>query len=335
MTSGSVQWSPQSQHPRIKLYNANGFSNFTAAVDQAIADRVDMILYSQVWEFGGNFDGGGFINSAVNKATDAGILWINAAGNYAASSWQDDIRYNANGVVELPFKQQYVRLVVNDADTNVKITLAWNDFADTKDWRTPRDLDLLLLDSSEREIAASRLIQDGRDHGNDKLYSSHARESISTQLQPGIYVLKVVAQSRNFDAQSRFRLAANGANIAFIDQAPEASVMIPADNPSVLTVGSSDDDNSSAGPTQGGLHKPELVAPSLIEVEGGLTFQGSSTAAAVTAAALAVYQDACGFRMNRDSLSAKILTGVISQASTKGRGLWLHHDEWARGCNAP
>jgi hypothetical protein len=330
MTSGSPRWTSESKHPRIKLYNSNGFTNFSAAVDQAISDKVDMIVYSQVWEFGGNFDGGGFINAAVNKATNAGILWINAAGNYASSSWQGSIQFRRDGTVLLPYQENYVRLVVNETATAVKITLAWNDFADTKDWRTSRDLDLVLLDSKKREIAASQLIQDGVDHGKDPKYSSHAREMISTNLQPGVYLLKVIARSRNFDGASRLRLAADGVNISFLDQSPFASVMIPADNPNVLTVGASDDDHSSAGPTMAGFTKPEIVAPSIIEVEGAFAFQGSSTAAAVAAATLAVYQEACGVKFTRRQLLDRIIDGRISQTSTKGLGLWLNEDSVCR-----
>lgn len=324
LTSGSPRWSLESKHPKIKLYNSNGFSNFTAAVDQAISDGVDMIVYSQVWEFGGNFDGGGFINAAVNKATTAGILWINAAGNYATSTWQGKVQYRTDGTALLPYEEQFVRLLVNEAVTQVKVTLAWNDFADTKDWRTARDLDLILLDSQKREIASSRLIQDGIDHGKDPAYSAHAREVITTNLKAGVYLIKVIARSRNFDSSSRLRLAADGVNISFLDQSPFASVMIPADNPNVLTVGASDDDHSSFGPTMAGFRKPELVAPSIIEVEGAFAFQGSSTAAAVAAATLAVYQDACGTKLNRRSILQRILDGTISQPSTKGRGLWLN-----------
>ena len=187
-----------------------------------------------------------------------------------------------------------------------------------------------MLDSKERELAASRLIQDGKEHEKDPAYSAHAREVITTNLQPGVYLLKVVARSRNFDENSRLRIAADGINISFLDQAPFASVMIPADNPSVLTVGASDDDNSSAGPTMGGFLKPELVAPSQIEIEGGISFQGSSTAAAVAAATLAIYHDACGIKPSRRSIVEKILDGRLSQASTKGRGLWLNQEPECR-----
>jgi Subtilase family/Bacterial pre-peptidase C-terminal domain len=322
MTSGSPRWTQASQHPTLKLYNTNGFTNLSAAVDQAIADHVDMIVYSQVWEFGGNFDGRGFINAAVNKATNSGILWINAAGNYAASSWQGKLVANADQSAALPYSNKYVRLVVKDPSTSVKISLSWNDFTDSKTWMTPRDLDLYLLDSQQKVIASSHKIQDGKPHDNDANYSAHAREVIETTLQPGTYLIQVDIKSNNFDSASSLRIAADGANISFTDQSTDASVMIPADNPTVLTVGASDDPSSSYGRTQDGILKPEVVAPSIIEFETGLAFRGSSTAAAVAAAALAVYQDACG-KQSRSAIVAKIQSAALSQQSVIGRGLWL------------
>jgi hypothetical protein len=322
MTSGSPKWTPESRHPKLKLYNTNGFSNLVAAVDKAIADRVDTIVYSQVWEFGGNFDGRGFINAAVNKATSAGILWINAAGNYAASSWQGKLVTNADGSAALPYLSKYVRLVVKDPSTKVKISLSWNDFTDDRAWKTPRDLDLSLLDSNLKLIIASKRIQDGLAHDNSPDYSAHAYEVISTTLQPGTYLIMVDVKSKNFDSSSSIRLSADGQNISFTDVAADASVMIPADNSSVLTVGASDFSSSAYGTILGGKHKPEVSAPSVIEFETGFSLAGSSTAAAVAAAALTIYQEACG-KMPRSTIVEKIQSGALSQQSTLGRGLWL------------
>ena len=322
MTSGSPVWTPQSQSPKIKLYNSNGFTNFSAAVDQAIADNVDVILYSQVWEFGGNFDGGGFINEVVRKATTMGILWINAAGNYAASSWQGPLLINADKTAYLPHEGRYVRMSVRNNDTPVKITLAWNDFADNKSWRTSRDLDLTLLDNLKQVITAGAKIQDGLEHKGDPQYSAHARETIEMSLPAGQYFLRVDIRSNNFDGFSRIRLAADGDGVMFTDISPDASIMIPADNPSVLTIGASDDTTSSAGRTGSGLNKPELVAPSALRFDSGVAISGSSSAAAVAAATLIVYQDACG-RMSRGEIMRGILTGHLARRSFSGQGLWL------------
>jgi hypothetical protein len=107
-----------------------------------------------------------------------------------------------------------------------------------------------------------------------------------------------------------------------VDKANDASVMIPADNPSVLTVGASDDPSSSYGRTNGGITKPEVLAPSILEFESGISFQGSSSAAAVAAAAIALYREACG-PLSRDQIVYAINNARISQRSAKGMGLWL------------
>src|SRR5262249_4290639 len=67
---------------QLSLFNSNGLTKFTDAVNSVVRDGYDIVLYSQVWEYGGNVDSRGFINAIVNKALDAGILWINAAGNF-------------------------------------------------------------------------------------------------------------------------------------------------------------------------------------------------------------------------------------------------------------
>jgi hypothetical protein len=322
LTSGTPTWTPQSQHPVLKLYNSNGFSNFSAAVDQAIKDGVDIILYSQVWEFGGNFDGRGFINAVVNKAVSAGILWINAAGNYAESSWQGRLMINPDQTASLPWQGRYIRMNVKDPETPVKISLAWSDFAETKDWRTYRDLDLALLDTSRRVINIAGKIQDGRDHGSDPAYSAHARETMAIMLPAGDYLLRVDVKSRNFDGYARIRLAADGPGVTFADKSMDASVMIPADNPNVLTVGADDNAASSKGRTFGGISKPDVLAPSFIQSDVGVSFEGSSTAAAVAAATLAVYEGACG-RHQRSDLVRRIMTGQLSKPTTSGPTLML------------
>ena len=73
--------------PELYLYNSFGYSNFKSAIQDAVKRKVDVILYSEVWEYGGNQDGAGFINEAVNIATSKGIIWVNAAGNFAQTTY--------------------------------------------------------------------------------------------------------------------------------------------------------------------------------------------------------------------------------------------------------
>lgn len=296
--TGSRVYSPARPGPTLKLFNTNGYTNLANAVDAVAKTPVDIVLYSQVWEFGGNFDGKGFINSLVNKVTSRNILWVNAAGNYGQTSWQNVITFNSKNEVTLPHEGRYLRFAVNDPQTLVKLTLAWNDFGEDKNDRTSQDLDLILEDSKHKQIAIANLVQDGQDHKNASGFSAFAREQMTAMLEPGIYFLRITSPKPSiFNATSRLRLGADGKDVVFIDQTPEASIMIPADNPSVLTVGASDVDFSSAGTVIGtNSHKPEILAPSILNFDNGMTYAGSSSAAAVAAAAIALYESKCGVK---------------------------------------
>lgn len=296
--TGSRVYSPARPGPTLKLFNTNGYTNLANAVDAVVRSPVDIVLYSQVWEFGGNFDGKGFINSLVNKVTSRNILWVNAAGNYGQTSWQNLITFDGKNEVTLPHEGRYLRFAVNNPQTLVKLTLAWNDFGEDKSARTSQDLDLILEDVKHRPLTTGNLIQDGQDHKNAAGYSAYAREQVTATLEPGIYYLRITSTKPSmFNAKSRLRLGADGKDVVFIDQTPEASVMIPADNPSVLTVGASDVDFSSSGTVVGtNSHKPEILAPSILNFDNGMTYAGSSSAAAVAAAAIALYESKCGVK---------------------------------------
>jgi len=314
LATGDTSWDPARPGPELLLLNSNGFTNFSAAVDQAIAARVDMILYSQVWEYGGNFDGRGFINSEVDRATAAGITWVNAAGNFGLSSFSGPVVVGAGHGVILPHEGRYVRFRVPAASGNrrlpVKIVLAWNDFATVRSYRTPQDLDLVLESSAGVETAAGRLIQDGSANGGDARFSAHAREIIRAELAPGIWHLRVDAISRNFDPDSMFRISIDGAGVEVLDAPASETILIPADNPKVLTVGAADANFSAASPagasSGGTIGKPEILAPSRLRFAASTSsvdvteIKGSSSAAAVAVATLAVWQSGTGRVFNRN-----------------------------------
>src|SRR5690606_5114880 len=101
-----LRYSPAELH----LYHTYGYSNLKAAVEDAIKRKVDIVLYSQTWEYGGNFNGRGFINALVNKALDSGILWINNAGNFGRSTFNAPVRSGKDSWVELPGKNSSVEI---------------------------------------------------------------------------------------------------------------------------------------------------------------------------------------------------------------------------------
>jgi hypothetical protein len=281
--------------PKFYLVNTNGFSNLKAAVDFAVRQKVDIILYSQVWPFGGNLDGTGFINSLVERATSAGILWINAAGNDHNRVYNGRVQDLKSGAApkELRFE--------NKLDENsITVVLTWTDFRDTESYNTNKDLDLFVYDQNDRLVGSSELIQRGEappaDGSSSKL-SSHARESLSlARLDRGNYRIRIVNRSNNFSSSDRFRVlvrADRPDSVIFTDHSGESEIMPPADHPKAFTVGEQSAE-SSVGPTLDGRTKPDtLIADATVAFTNGSQTRGSSNAAAILTGAIALMKVSC------------------------------------------
>lgn len=300
VATGGHLWRALDRGPRVLLMNTNGWTNLNAAVERLIAERVDIVLYAQVWEYGGNGDGRGFINALVNRALDAGILWVNAAGNFAGSVWRGPVRYTSDGALTMPHQGRYARFRVASPDTPVKITLAWNDFADTNQYRTARDLDLVVETEDGRVLDRSNLIQDGREHRagerspDGREYSAHAREIVRQVLPAGVYRVRVDVMSRQWASDSWAQVAVDGEGVDMIDDPAARTVMVPADNPRVLTVGATDSAKSSSGVAASTVTKPDVSVPSALRFSDGRSVDGTSAATAQAVGALAVWRGYCG-----------------------------------------
>lgn len=300
--------------PQVKLYNTNGFTNFSHAIDQIITDKVDVVLYSQVWEYSGNGDGKGFINALVNRAIEHGIIWVNAAGNNGESTYQTKILTPENSqAVSLPFKERYVRLVVPQNETPVRIVLSWNDFTDSQDYKTSKDLDLRLSDCDGGSLATSSLIQSGDEPAGREGYSAHAREIIQTTLSQGTYCLSVQRMTDNFDVNSTLRLTADGYGVTFTDRSAAGQLLIPADNSETLTVGASDVSYSATAFATAIRGRdfdrnalttgPDVKVASSVNFGGDETYSGTSAAAAIAAGAVAVLRGSYGSQLNKTNLT--------------------------------
>jgi hypothetical protein len=314
VATGSINYDEDIQGPEIFLFNANGFPNLVTAIDGAIKKNVDIILYAQVWEFGGNRDGKGFINAEVNRAIDAGILWVNASGNYGKSAYTAKVELNKrkDGLV-LPFQEKYLRLSVPRDGTQVKISLAWNDFKEDIKYRTAQDLNLYLEDETGTVIKSMEQIQDGLTHEKSDGYSAHAREVFTIILNAGVYHLRVGAKSDNFTDESKFWISADGANVAFLDVKHSDSLFIPNDNPRVLAVGASDVDYSSYRADENGkILKPQVKTVSRVNFDSGESYSGTSAASAIAVGQLAAVMSEKG-HMSFDTVVNFIECGKLSQ----------------------
>jgi subtilisin family serine protease len=270
------------------LYNVFGYSNFKAAIDDAIARHVDVISYSEVWEYGGNNDGKGFINAQVSRATAAGITWVNAAGNFGLLTYNSSITTMTEDWVKLPDQNNSLVLRCEKNDSGkcpVKAVLSWNDFKDDVNPGTDKDLDLALTDDMLNIVQTSSLRQSNDPNESRPGYSKYPREILTAELKTGTYFLRIKDRSGNFGKSDRLRISVDGENLTMPSHSTDESLLNPADNPSVITVGALDSDRSSISAKLG---KPDLLAPSSFILSNGAQFLGSSNSTAIVAAGVAL-----------------------------------------------
>ncbi|MGZ3743049.1 MAG: S8 family serine peptidase [Pseudobdellovibrionaceae bacterium] len=289
------------------LYNVFGFSNFKAAIDDAIRRGVDIVSYSEVWEYGGNYDGGGFINAQVSRATAAGILWINAAGNFALTTYNSSITTGSEDWVQLPDPNSALTLHCEQnpqGKCSIKAVLSWNDFKDDVEPGTDKDLDLALTDDMLNIVQTSALHQSTDANESRPGYSKYPREILTAELKPGTYYFRIKNRSKNFSDKDRLRLTVDGENIQLPHHSAEESLLNPGDNPAAITVGAFDSDRSSVSLS---LHKPDIMTSSSMVLADGTEFRGSSNATAIVAAGAALVR-----AQNRATSKEQILQ-LISQ----------------------
>jgi hypothetical protein len=299
----------------LKLFNAFGYTKFSGAVDAVIAEKFDVVLYSQVWEFGGNGDGKGFINTLVNKATAAGVIWINAAGNFGHLTRITAIDGKAEGTSEfVVFKDKKgkaakgARIVCKmppKEKCRTRIVLSWNDFKDDANVGTEKDLDLILIDKKGKEVATSERRQKAVSDTSDKNSSLYPRELVELDLAPGEYWARAKVISKNFSAsQDKLRITLGGSGVEMADADRAETLLPPADNSSVVVIGAADDFQTSRSAAS---KVPEVLLPSAIKLKDG-SMPFSTSIAAAMAAGLTVMNLGLDTEKTKDAVIAKLKT---------------------------
>ncbi|MBS1983929.1 MAG: S8 family serine peptidase [Bdellovibrionales bacterium] len=280
--------------PEFHLVNARGYRNLKAAVDYVLQNKIPIVLYAQTWEWGGNFDGQGFINQAINQAATQGVIWINAAGNVGGSVYNGHVSVDATtGMLNLPGPTNTLRFT-NKQDANaVSVTLAWSDFTNSELDNTKKDLDIFLYDERGNQIPTTNKIQKGEapvDTDPNDQRSSYAREQFTAMLNRGDYTMRIQDKSHNFVSDDRIRViieTQQPGTVDFTDKTSDGEIGVAADNPNVITVGDCSE-NSAVGPTMDGRMKPDVVIQSSeVKFTDGKRTEGSSNASAMFAGVVA------------------------------------------------
>jgi hypothetical protein len=294
----------KAEGPKFYLLNANGPTLFRRAIRYAVEQKVNVILFSGHFEGGGNGDGKGSLNAAVDEAIQAGILWANAAGNHHGRVYAGPIRSNDHGDVR--FGASTALFLTNRLDENtLTITLTWNDYRDAEDAGTTKDLDLFLDDANGTAIASSQLTQIAGDKPAGANETRNPRERLTIpDLARGTYRLRVVDRSRNFRDADRLRILISPSRsdpfphpdtnkltnpIALTDATNAEELYPPADHPRVITVGERGDE-SAMGPTTDRRLKPDVILPAVPAKWSNGEITGGTSYAAAYFAGIAVQQ---------------------------------------------
>lgn len=285
-----TQFAPAEFH----LYDVSGYTNFKAAVDDIITRKIDLVIYTEVWQLGGNWDGKGFINRLVNKAVGAGIIWISAAGNFGQRTYQSQIVTGADSWVTLPDSNNSLHVKcappkeAEQQKCNMRATLSWNDFKDDENLGTDKDLDFIVTDDTGKLIGSSTMEQVLKTEARKPGITLYPREVIALQLDPGLYFLKAKDRSLNFQKETDLlRFTVDGDFLTLPSGQFKESLLSPADNPNVITVGDSDTERSSMSEKLG---KPDIYTQSrvLLAEKNDLDMRGTSNSAVIFGAGAAM-----------------------------------------------
>lgn len=272
---------PDVQLVLMKIADEVDFEN---AVDRAIQLGVDVINHSVGW-FNTNFyDGTGVIDEAAQRARSAGILWVNAAGNYARRHWQGFAGDgDGDGWIEFSSGRESLQFTAQ-AGQRIEIFLTWRDWP-----RTSQDYDLFVFVASAGGgvIASSVRLQNGMQPPTEHL--------VASAPFTGTYEIRVQAAG----VGSPKELAIFNLNQDITPFVSQGSVVAPAECSCALAIGAVDyrhwttgplEPFSSQGPTTDGRIKPDLVGPSGVSVSTAqwTPFIGTSAAAPHVAGAAAL-----------------------------------------------
>jgi len=308
--------------PGAEMYLVNFGTDveFYDAVDHVLAQGVDVVSCSIGWPIAGPGDGSGDINDAVIAAHEAGVLWVNSAGNQATRHWMGPwMDADDDGILEYAPGDEKNTISVAPSEP-VRFGMRWDD-----SWTSASASFMLELCNAAGTVVASE----------------------SAGVYPGTptrFIDLVGAFSGMYDIVIR-RLD-GGTSVPMIeiftyDQdlntfgncTAESSIVVPADAAQVVAVGAVSHSSpetieyfSSQGPSRDGRTKPDVVAPDRVAnvTYGLLGFSGTSAACPhVAGAAALLWQYYAGYSNNAIASllrSSVVDLGAAGPDNVFGRG---------------
>ncbi|GAB5494854.1 MAG: hypothetical protein Phog2KO_50690 [Phototrophicaceae bacterium] len=271
--------------PEAELFvcEYSNVDSFTLCIDWLIASNINIINHSAGVP-ALPLNGTSRWARQVERATNQGILWVNAAGNFASGYYRGTLTdSNINQLHEFRGNSGVVEALGVEAigdNVNGVAMLSWRDYNGIS--ANAIDIDLQILDASTGEpIAVSQQIQNGSS-------ASEALEYIQFDMSND-FAIQIIDVNGNA-AGVQFALFVEFATLPGGEI--QRSIITPADSSSSLTVGALQGvnvaDYSSRGPIETGAIKPDLTAPGEVQLADGSLFVGTSAAAPIVAGSAAL-----------------------------------------------
>lgn len=242
--------------PDASLYlaNANTAVELTAAADWLISQGVAVISHSLGWFFGPG-DGTGDFDAIISRVIDQNVIWVNAAGNQAEAYWEGDFTDgNGDGLHEFATGgDNTITTLTSAGGESFVLVLTWNRWP----YSTDLSFDIEIQENGIPAVTSATGYAGFPYAYRDLVFTpSGANSRIDILIRctggtPGAHL-------------RLFRL--DGESFPEYD-VPDGSIVLPADIPRVISVGAYRvrqdflEEFSSRGPTQSGVHKPEICGP--------------------------------------------------------------------------
>jgi subtilisin family serine protease len=260
-------------------------SDLEGAVDYLIANDIDVVNMSGGWTVG-PFDGTSFVSSQVARAVGEGVIWVNAAGNYADTHWgglyRDD---DLDDFADLNDAGDEFNGFLVGPGASFSVGLTWDSGAS--------DLDMCLVDLDAVAVVACSV---GEQLPGDPpiefipwtspygYVSAYAWAVVLFSGVPGNMDVHVSGETGPVD----FPVAAGSVADPAVSPAAVAVGAVNWNSPTTLT------SYSSQGPTTDGRTKPDFVAPTMVSTftYGSEGFSGTSASSPLVAGLAALLLEA-------------------------------------------
>ena len=284
----------------LHLICVDSGSDLVAAVSYAENNGIDVISESLSWYPPGRGDGTGFLEPMLQDATDAGIVWVNSAGNQALSHWGGtfvDVDTDDWHDFDGPSANDEENTFSLFAGDFIYVILRWDDWGGAG---SDNDFAVHLFKSDDTLLASSNSA------GNPDFFTVQPQTGTQEPMDWFFYIspsdqdvyIKIEKVSATETPEMDLFVTLSGDDLENFTTA--RSITDPGTSPLVVAAGAADwidgtiEFFSSRGPTIGGFMKPEITGPDGVSTAtyDPKDFFGTSASAPHVAAAFALLLDA-------------------------------------------